>query len=109
RLFRHIGIAEIAVQQATDPVQILLVDRQIEAEFLFEIGLVGGIDEAGGVEQDVDDIAGYDAQQHEDDDRDPDQGHEHKGKASHDISKHLGDSPWPTGLSAILIRSEPSY
>ena len=48
------------MQQAADPVQILHVDRQIEAEFLFEIGLVGGIDEARGVEQDIDDVAGDD-------------------------------------------------
>src|SRR4029079_2928241 len=48
---------------------------------------------AGGIEQDVDDVAGNDAQQHEDDDRDPDQGHEHQGEASHDISKHLATLP----------------
>ena len=81
------------MQQPADPVQILHVDRLVEAKLLFEIGLVGGIDEAGGVEQDVDDVAGDDAQQHEDDDRDPDQGHEHQGEASHDISKHLAVLP----------------
>jgi hypothetical protein len=37
----------------------------------------------------VDDIAGHDAEQKEDDDRNPDQGHEHQSKAPHDISKHL--------------------
>jgi hypothetical protein len=77
------------VQQPADPVQILHVDREIEAQFLFQIRLVGGIDEACGVEQDIDDVAGDDAQQHENDDRDPDQGHEHQYEASHDVSKHL--------------------
>ena len=83
------------MQQPADPLQILHDDRVAEAEFLLEIGLVGGIDEARGVEQDVDDIAGHDAQQHEDDDRDPEQGHEHQSKAPHDISKHLGALPDP--------------
>ena len=50
--------------------------------------LVGGIDEARRVEQDVDDVAGHDAQQEEDDDRNPEQGHEHQGQAAHDIAKH---------------------
>jgi len=77
------------MQQADDPVQILHYDRLVEAKFLFQVGLVGGIDEARRVEQDIDDVAGDDAQQHEDDDRDPDQGHEHQEEASHDISKHL--------------------
>ena len=89
RLLGHVGIAEIAVQQAADPVQILHDDRLVEAELLLQIGLVGGIDIAGGVKQDVDDIAGHDAQQHEDDDRDPEQGHEHQDEAPHEISKHL--------------------
>jgi hypothetical protein len=40
-------------------------------------------------EQDVDDVAGHDAQQHEDDDRDPEQAHEHQNEAPHDMSKHL--------------------
>ena len=75
RLLRDIGIAEVAVQQAADPVQILHDDRLVEPELLLQIGLVGGVDIAGGVEQDVDDVAGHDAQQHEDDDRDPEQGH----------------------------------
>ena len=76
------------MQQAPDPVQILHKDRLIEPEVALQIGLVGRIDIAGGVEQDVDDVAGHDAQQHEDDDRDPDQGHEHQSKAPHDIGKH---------------------
>ena len=61
------------MQQAADPIQILHHDRLIEAQLLFKIGLVRGIDEACSVEQDVDDVAGNDAQQHKDDDRDPDQ------------------------------------
>src|SRR6185369_5949996 len=105
RLLRDVGIAEVATQQPADPVQILLPYRQVEAEFLFQIGLVGGIDESGGIEQDVDDVAGNDAQQHEDNDRDPDQGHEHQGEASHDISKHLAtlpDYPSSSNLSPSL-------
>src|SRR4029078_11993864 len=82
--------------------------RQVETKFLFQIGLVGGINESGGVQQDVDDVAGHAAQQHEDDDRDPGEGHEHQGKASHDISKHLAVSPWQSGLSSIPIKSEPN-
>ena len=77
------------MQQPADPFQILDDDGVAEAELLFQIGLLGRIDEAGGVEQDVDDVAGHYAQQHKDDDRDPDQGHEHQSKAPHDISKHL--------------------
>ena len=87
-LLGHIGIAEIAAQQPADPVQILQRDRLIEAEFLLQMRLVGGIDIAGGVKQDIDDVAGHDTQQHEDDDRDPEQGHEHQGDAPHDIGKH---------------------
>src|SRR3981081_4466021 len=55
--------------------------------------LIGRIDESRGVEQDVDDIARYDAPQHKDDDRDPEQGQEHQCKAPHDISKHLITTP----------------
>ena len=51
------------------------------------------IDEAGSIEQDIDDVAGNDAQQHEDDDRDPEQGHEHQEKPPHDIGKHPGSLP----------------
>jgi hypothetical protein len=88
RLLGHIGIAEIAAQQPADPVQILHDDRLIEPEFSLQIGLVGLVDESGGVKQDVDDIAGHDAQQHKDDDRDPEQGHQHQYEAPHDIGKH---------------------
>ncbi len=76
------------MQQAADPMQILQRDRLVEPELALQIGLVGGIDHAGGIEQDVDDVAGHDAQQDEDDDRDPDQGQEHQGEAAHDIGKH---------------------
>src|SRR6266852_1233167 len=88
-LFGYIGIAEIAAQQSADPVQILHDDRLIEPEFAFQIGLVGRVDISGGGKQDVDDIAGYDPQQHKDDDRDPEQGHEHQYEAPHDIGKQL--------------------
>jgi hypothetical protein len=64
--------------------------RLVDAEIPLETGLVGGIDEAGSVEQDVDDIAGHDPQQEKDDDRNPEQGHEHQTEAPHDISKHAG-------------------
>ena len=77
------------MQQPPDPVQILQRQRLVDAEFALQIGLVGGIDEARGVEQNVDDVAGHDAEQEKDDDRNPDQGHEHQSKAPHDISKHL--------------------
>ena len=76
------------MQQPADPLQILQRQRLVDAELPLQIGLVGGIDEAGRVEQDVDDVAGHDAQQEEDDDRNPDQGHDHQGKAAHDIAKH---------------------
>ena len=77
------------MQQPADPVQILHDDRLIEPEFLLQMRLVGRVDISRGGEQDVDDIAGHDAQQHKDDDRDPEQGHEHQDEAPHDISKHL--------------------
>ena len=89
------------MQQAPDPMQILQHQRLVDAKLALQIGLVGGIDEAGGVEQDIDDIAGHDAEQEEDDDRNPDQGHEHQSKAPHDISKHLGYSCWLAGLPVI--------
>src|SRR6266853_3375926 len=44
---------------------------------------------SGGGKQDVDNIARDDAQQEKDDDRDPEQGHEHQCEAPYDISKHL--------------------
>ena len=73
-------------------------------ELPLQIGLVGRVDIAGGGEQDVDDIAGHDAQQHEDDDRDPEQGHEHQYEAPHDIGKHLAVLP----LARILQGRRPA-
>src|SRR5882672_4984474 len=81
--------AEIAAQQSADPMQILHDDRLIEPEFSFQIGFVGRVDISGGGKQDVDNIARDDAQQEKDDDRDPEQGHEHQCEAPYDISKHL--------------------
>jgi hypothetical protein len=69
--------------------QILHDDRLIEPEFSFQIGFVGRVDISGGGKQDVDNIARDDAQQEKDDDRDPEQGHEHQCEAPYDISKHL--------------------
>ena len=83
--------------------QILEHQRLVDAELALQIGLVGGIDEAGGVEQDVDDVAGNDAQQEEDDDRYPEQGHEHQAKAAHDIAKHVGLLPRPAGLRCSVV------
>jgi hypothetical protein len=77
-------------------------NRLIQPEFLFQIGLIGGIDETRGVEQDVDDVAGNDAQQHKNDNRDPEQGHEHQGEAPHDISKHL---VIPVGVYSAKVRT----
>src|SRR5262249_42756077 len=104
RLFRDVGVAEIAVQEPADPVEILDDDWLAEAEFLLEVCLVGGIDEARGGEQDVDDIAGHPPQRHENDDGDPEQGHEHQSEASHEISKHLA-SP---SRARWLLSSRPS-
>src|SRR5882672_3354423 len=81
--------AEIAAQQSADPMQILHDDRLIEPEFSFQIGFVGRVDVSGSGKQDVDNIARDDAQQEKDDDRDPEQGHEHQCEAPYDISKHL--------------------
>jgi hypothetical protein len=92
-LFGDVGIAEVPVQKSADPVQILQHQRLIDAELALEIGLVGRIDEARRIEQDIDDIAGHDAQQAEDDDRDSDQRHEHQGETPHDISQHEGLLP----------------
>ena len=93
RLLRDVGIAEVAVQQAVDPFQVLDHQRLVDAELAFQIGLVGGIDEARRIEQDVDDIAGHDAQQEEDDDRDPDQGQDHQEQPAHDIAEHVALLP----------------
>ncbi|MFK4519979.1 hypothetical protein ABIF20_007344 [Bradyrhizobium japonicum] len=87
-LLRNIGVAEIAAQKAADPVPVLHHQRLVDAELLLQIGLVGEIDVAGRGKQDVDDVAGHDAQQEEDDDRDPEQGHEHQEQAPHQIGKH---------------------
>jgi hypothetical protein len=81
------------MQQSADPAQILHRQRLVDAEVALKVCLVGGIDEARGIEQDVDDIAGHDAQQEEDDDRDPEQGNEHQPEAAHDIGKHVGLLP----------------
>src|SRR5882757_2099454 len=101
RLLGDVGIAEVAMQQAADPVEILDDDRLAQAELALQVGLVGGIDEAGGVEQDVDNVAGNDPQQHEDDDRDPEQGHEHQEQPPDDIGKHPGSLPDP--VRALLL------
>ena len=75
--------------------QILRDDRLIEAEITLQICLVGRIDISRRVEQDIDDVTRNDAQQHKDDDRDPEQGHQHKHKATDDITKHPGFSGLP--------------
>ena len=46
-LFGDVGVAEVALQETTDPLPVLCQDRQIEAEFRFEARLFFRIDEAG--------------------------------------------------------------
>ena len=85
RLLGDVGIAEIAAQQAADPGAYCTgigLSRPSSASIS---GLVRRIDHAGGIEQDVDDVAGHDAQQHEDDHRDPEQGQEHQQEAPDQI------------------------
>ena len=85
RPLRHVGIAEVAVQQPADPVEVLQVDRQVEAELLLDVELVLRVDHARGAEQDVGDVAGDEPQQHENDHRDPEQRQEHQREAPHQI------------------------
>ena len=88
RQFRDVGITQVALHQPADPNPVLLPQRQIEAQLLLQIGLFLRVDETGGVEQDVGDIAGHQAQQDEDDDRHADQCHNHQQQAAYDIGGH---------------------
>ena len=85
RPLRHVGIAEVAVQQPADPDRVLHRNRLVEAELALDLGLLGRIDQAGGVEQDVGDVAGNQAEQRENDHRDPEQRQEHEREAPHQI------------------------
>jgi hypothetical protein len=72
------------------------LDRQrlVETEILHDLRLLGRIDKARGVEQDIGDVAGRDAQHQEDDYRYPEQCQEHQAEAPHQIGSHgLPPSP----------------
>ena len=71
RTLGFIGIAKIAMQEAADPMRVLHGDRPVETEFALDLRLLRRIDHAGGVEQDIGDVAGHQPQQHEDDHGDP--------------------------------------
>ena len=53
---------------------VLRHDRQIEAEFFFDLGFFSRINEACRVEQDIDDVAGDQTQHDEDQNRHAEQG-----------------------------------
>ncbi len=94
RSIGHVGIAEVALQQSADPTRILDRHRLVEAEVLHDLRLLGRVDEARGVEQDVGDVARGDPQHHKDDHRDPEQCQEHQAETPHQIGCH-GSPPSP--------------
>ena len=97
RLFRDVGIAEIAVRQAADPFHVLHGDRPIEPELLFQLGLLGDVDHAGGIEQNVRDVAGHHPQHREHQNGNSEQRQEHQEEAPDQIA------PQP---STSLVRGE---
>jgi hypothetical protein len=89
-----VGIAEIALQQPADPTRVLHRHRLVEAEVLHHLRLLGRVDEACGIEQDVGDVARCDPQHHENDHRYPEQCQVHQAETAHQIGSHaLSPSP----------------
>ena len=76
------------MQQPADPVRYCTGIGLSRPSWRSIARLVGRIDEAAGVEQDVGDVARRQAQQHEDDHRDAEQGHQHQAEAPHQIGAH---------------------
>jgi hypothetical protein len=62
------------------------------AEVADDLRLVGRIDQAGGIEQDVGDVARHDAQQHEDRHRHAEQREHHQQQTLHDVGGHQRSS-----------------
>src|SRR5262249_39127619 len=106
-----VGVAEVAAYEAADPVEILHHDRLVEAELAFELELLGRVHHAGGVEQDVGDVAGHHAQQHEDDHRDPEQGQDHQQQPADQIAAHYSAFAPTTFLASCprLSRASTSF
>jgi hypothetical protein len=102
RLLGDVGIAEVAVREADDPVDVLGHERLVEAELALEPGLVGRIDQAGGREQDVGDVARHQAQHHEDEDRDAEQGQQHQQEAPDQVA---GQRSSPIPQLGVIARS----
>ena len=88
RPLRDVGEAQIAARQAADPLAVLLDDRQVEAELLGDLGLLLGIGDAGGIDQDVGDVARHQPQHDEDQHRHAEQGERHQQQASDEVGAH---------------------
>jgi hypothetical protein len=105
RPLRDVGEAEIAARQAADPLAVLFDDRQVEAEFVRDLGLLLGIGDAGGVDQDVGDVARHQAQHHEDQHRHPEQSQDHQQETADEIGSHDGSPSLVVLSRADLIRA----
>ena len=82
RPLRDIGKAQVAARQAADPLAVLLDDRPVEAQLVDDLGLLLGIGDAGGIDQDVGDVARHQPQHHEDQHRHPEQRQGHQQEAA---------------------------
>ena len=103
RLLRHVGVAEVAAHQAADPVARTASTigwSRPSSRSIF--AFVGRIDEAGGVEQDVGDVAGHQPQHDEDQHRHAEQRHAASAAAADEIGSHVLDS----SLSRLSDRAQ---
>ena len=104
RLLGDVGIAEIAPGNAADPGKVLDRDRPVQAKLTLDLRLLRRVHHAGRVEEDVDDVAWYDAEEEEDDDGDAEERHQHQREPPHEVRDHSASSSpaceTPTHLSS---------
>src|SRR5262249_10302497 len=101
RLLGDISVTQITVGETAEPIEILDDDRLIQAQFAFELVLLGLTDHAGGIEQDICDIARHDPQNDEDDHRDPEQCQDHQQQAPYQIA---AQGPAPSDVTWAVRR-----
>ena len=87
RLLRDHRLAEIALEDAGQIDPVLDEDRLVEAVFLAQLLVAGGIDAALAGKR-FDRIARYEADEEEGQQRDPDEGRDDQADAGEDESEH---------------------
>ncbi len=80
------------MQQTTDPLAVLHDQRLVEAELVLDLQFLRGIDDPGGVDQDVGDVARHEPHRHEDQDAHPEQREQHQRKPPQQIAGQVWSS-----------------